>query len=308
MASPRIVLLAATQRGVRFAHRLFELCPEGEFVVCSFPEEPWEPRYLAELEQAVAGAGQRLHITRQFSATELPADGRCDLLIAVSWRYLVKRDAYGRAQRGAFVFHDSLLPKYRGFSPTPWAIINGERETGVTLLDMAESPDTGGIVDQVSVPIGPQDYVETVLGRVTEAYLRVLERNLPALLAGTAPRRVQNEAEATYCCRRRPDDNRIDWHAPAGSVFNLIRACSAPYPGAYCCCEGKRLTIWAADPPDRSRRYVGAVPGRIVERVPGQGVRVLAGDHSLLLRSVQSEGGAVQPADELLSKLAAKLT
>ena len=306
--APRIVLLCATRRGVAFVRRIFTLCPEAGFVVCSFPEEPWEPPFLAELEGVVKAAGQRMIVTRQVATADLFQAGECDLLLAVNWRYLVPREVYARFRRGAFVFHDSLLPRYRGFSPTSWAMINGEPETGVTLFEMVESVDSGRIVDQAAVPIGPEEFIGSVVDRVTAAYLLLLERNLARLLAGTAELRAQNDAEATYTCKRVPDDNRISWPAPAARVFDLIRACSSPYPGAYCFWEGKRLTIWTCDLPDRTRPHVGVVPGRIIERVPGQGVRVLANDFPLLLRKVQLEGGPVVTADELLKSLAQTLT
>ena len=301
MRSPRIILLCATQRGVAFVRRMFVLCPGAEFVVCSFPETPWEPPYLAETEAVVKAAGHRWVVTRQVAGADLFREGECDLLFAVSWRYLVPREVYGRLRRGAFVFHDSLLPSYRGFAPTVWAMVNGEKETGVTLFEMVEEVDSGRIVDQQAVPIGPGDYIGSVVARVTDVYLQLLERNLAALLAGTAPLREQNHAGATYTCKRTPEDNRIDWAAPALAVFNLIRATSAPYTGAFCLWEGKRLTIWNSDPPDLTRRYVGVCAGRIVERVQGRGVRVLAADFTLLIRDVQVVEGPVVSADQLLT-------
>jgi len=308
MKPPRIILLCATQRGVAFVRRIFALCPAAEYVVCSFPETPWEPPFLAAMKELVETAGHRLIVTRQVATADLFRDGEGDLLFAVSWRYLVPEAVYSRLRRGAFVFHDSLLPKYRGFAPTVWAVINGERETGVTLFEMAEAVDSGRIVDQQAVPIGPEEYIGPVVGRVTEVYLQLLDRNLAPLLAGTAPLRAQDEAAATYTCKRSPADGRINWAAPAATIFNLIRASSAPYPGAFCQWEGKKLTVWTSDPPDTSRRYVGALPGRVVERVPGQGVRVLANDCALLVRQVQLEDGPVVPADQLLTGATHSLT
>src|SRR5690606_18388029 len=121
---------------------------------------------------------------------------------------------YERARLGAFVFHDSLLPAYRGFSPTVWAIINGEDNTGVTLFHMADDVDSGDIVAQQRVSIAPDETIADVLENVTQAYLSVLESYLPALMDGSAPRIPQEHEAATYTCKRLPEDNAIDWHAP----------------------------------------------------------------------------------------------
>jgi methionyl-tRNA formyltransferase len=297
---PRIGLLCATRRGVAFAQRLLTLRPDAEVAVCTFPEEPWEPRYVDDLRILLQGPDRHFRVARQVAPADLFAGQPFDLLFAVSWRYILKPEVYGRAQRGAFVFHDSLLPKRCGFAPTPWAIIEGERTTGVTLLEMAEAVDRGRIVDQIAVPIAADEYIDSVLARVTDGYLHLLERHLSALLAGTAPLREQNHAEATYCTKRRPEDNRIAWGAPATTVFNLIRACSTPYPGAFCFRDGKRLTIWQADAAERIPGQAAAPMGQVVERVPGAGARVGTGDGTLLLRTVQLEGGPVVRADELL--------
>lgn len=308
MSAKRILLLCATHRGTAFAKRLFELYPEGDFVVATFRPESWEPDYLPGLEAVAAGAGARLVLTKRIELEKLYGDGAYDLLLAVSWRYRVSREVWSRAALGAYVFHDSLLPKYRGFSPTVWAIINGETVTGVSLIQMVDSVDGGRLIDQERVEIGSTEYIGSVMDRVTAVYIEMLGRTLPLLLDGPTVGQVQDEAKATYGCKRQICDNRINWQEPAGRIYNLIRACAAPYSGAFCSWGERRVMIWSCYPPTDTPAYVGRISGRVVEVLPGHGVRVLAGDHSLLLGEVQVDGGPVTRADLVLTSLTITLT
>src|SRR5262245_35287736 len=247
----RIALLCATRRGLRFLERLAELAPEAELVVFSFREEAYEPPFFDAIREAANARGGRFFESRHVGEEKLRSfweTAEVDLAFVVSWRYLIPPEVYRRPRRGTFVFHDSLLPEYRGFAPTVWALVNGEDHTGVTLFEIAEEMDAGPVVDQKRVPIAPLETIAEVLGRVTGTYLDLLERNLPCLLAGTAPRMPQDHERATYTCRRVPDDNRIDWNQPASAIHNLVRAVSEPYPGAFTDLDGRRLTIWAARP------------------------------------------------------------
>lgn len=115
-----------------------------------------------------------------------------DLMFAVNWRYLIPASVYQKPRQGTFVFHDSLLPTYRGFSPTVWSILNGEAYTGVTLFEIADNIDEGDVVAQQQIAIGPYQSIATVMEQVTEGYLALLEQNLDQLLQGTAPRRPQD--------------------------------------------------------------------------------------------------------------------
>jgi methionyl-tRNA formyltransferase len=231
------------------------------------------------------------------------ANNPVDLMFAVSWRYIIPEKVYERARLGAYVFHDSLLPEYRGFSPTVWAIINGEDHTGVTLLEMAGDYDTGDIIAQSRVPIGPDDTIADTLERVTETYLTLLRTHLPALVSATASRTPQDESRATYTAKLLPEDFRIDWNWPTQRIYNLIRATTAPYAGAYTTLEGQKLTIWSARLLENPRRYVGRVPGRVVEFKADTGAVVLTGDGALLLTQVQPVGGESLPAAAILNKL-----
>lgn len=156
-----------------------------------------------------------------------------DFIFSFYYRHLLTPELLGLATRGALNLHGSLLPKYRGRVPINWAIIHGETETGATLHYMVTQPDAGDIVAQTAVPILPNDTAREVLDKVTVAAELTLNRALPALLAGSAPRIPQNLRHGSYFSGRKPEDGRIDWSSPAVSIHNLVRAVAPPYPGAF---------------------------------------------------------------------------
>lgn len=306
----RIVTLCATRRGYLFVQKLAELAPQSELVVFSFPEEPWEPRFLDDIRELTLARGGRFFETKKVGS---PRWGQfwdstdVDLMFVVSWRFMIPASVYQRPRLGTFVFHDSLLPEYRGFSPTVWAIINGEDHTGVSLFEIADGVDEGDIIAQERVPIGPDDTIAAVMEQVTHTYLDLLEQNLDNLLRGTAPRYPQDHSRATYTTKRLPEDNLIDWSGPTEQAFNLIRATSTPYSGAYTFLDGQKIRVWSAKRLSISRSYIGRIPGRVVEVWPEEGSVVLAGDGSLLLTEVQLEGGEVVCATDVLNRLSQTL-
>ena len=298
--------MCAAERGLRFIRRLRELAPNASLVICSFKEEEWEPPFLDQIRTfaldhdasfiEARDVGARRH-GAFWSTTEV------DLIFAVGWRYIVPPTVYSLARLGAYVFHDSLLPAYRGFSPTVWAMVNGEARTGVSLLVMGEAADAGDLVDQESIDIGATERIAAVMERVTSTYLAILERRLPELIAGTARATPQDHARATYACKRLPDDNRIDWRHPAKQINDLIRAVSEPYPGAWTLIHARRMRIWRAELPLVAQRYIGSVPGRVVGIDSDSGALVLTGDGVLRVSKVQLDGSAdVLPASAVIDR------
>src|SRR6478752_6903645 len=126
------------------------------------------------------------------------AAARPDFIFSFYYRRMLVPALLAAAPRGALNMHGSLLPKYRGRVPVNWAIIHGERETGATLHYMTEKPDNGDIVDQTAVPILPDDTAREVFDKVTVAAEITLDRALPGLIAGTAPRVRQDLAKGKY--------------------------------------------------------------------------------------------------------------
>lgn len=269
--------------------------------VLSFPEHGREPRYFDALRDRASSLGAPFHETRRGDEPHVAPLWKepFDAALLVHWRYLLPAERLSSAVHGAFVIHDSLLPRYRGFSPTVWALVHGDSRAGATLFRLEQEVDAGPIVDQVEVPVGRDDTISDVMPRVTAAYVELVLRNLDAILEGHATLTPQDHGAATRARRRTPEDNRIDWSAGTESIRNLIRAIGRPYPGAYCRIGDRKITIWKArDVPDGVSPAPGA--GDLVEVRPG-GVVVRTGDGALLVEEVQIEGEPPRPAAEALA-------
>lgn len=300
-----ICIFVATERGYRFLKKVASLVPAAQFIVFSFREEPFEPPFLDNirgLTESLKGTFVEARNAGNVKLESFWAATPVDLMLCASWRYMIPAHVYQRAKRGAFVFHDSLLPAYRGFSPTVWALVNGESRTGVTLFEIAEQVDSGDIIDQQELQIAENETITSLLERVTGVYLDLIERNLERLLNGSAPRTKQDESRATYTCKRVLADNRIDWRTHEQQIFNLIRASTRPYPGAFCFYQGQEIKIWGAER-TKHRRYVGSRPGRVVEVWPERGSVVQTGNGVLLLTEVQVGAGEPRCAAAVLRSL-----
>ena len=166
-----------------------------------------------------------------------------DFVFSFYYRRMLSPAILAAAQRGAYNMHGSLLPKYRGRAPVNWAVLHGELDTGATLHRMTAKPDAGGIVDQMAVPILPDDSAIDVFRKVTVASELVLDRALPRIVDGTAKETPQDLAKGGYFGGRKPADGRIDWSRGAAEIHNLVRAVAPPYPGAFTELAGHRLAL-----------------------------------------------------------------
>jgi len=145
--------------------------------------------------------------------------------------------------RGAFNLHGSLLPKYRGRVPVNWAIINGEKETGVSLHRMEIRPDAGNLLAQAAVAILRNDTAHAVFQKLTCAAENLLIEVLPEMLEGRIIEMPLDLEQGSYFSGRKPEDGLINWHLTAEEIHNLIRAVAPPYPGAFFHHEPHRVEI-----------------------------------------------------------------
>lgn len=269
MINPRVLVFAYHDVGYECLRLLFE---RGVRIVGVFThaDDPEENIWFRSVASLARDHGVPVFAPESINSHEWIARIRelaPDLIFSFYYRHLIAPEILQLAALGAYNMHGSLLPKYRGRAPINWAVLHGEPETGATLHVMERRPDTGAIIDQEVVPIAPEATAREVYARVTAAARTILERQLKDLLVGRAPRREQDEARATYFSGRRPEDGRIDWKQDARSIFNLVRAVTHPYHGAFTDIDHKRLYIWWARPiacePSRPGEVLSSVPLRV---------------------------------------------
>jgi methionyl-tRNA formyltransferase len=306
----KVALLCAGEIGYRCLRRVSESRAARLAAVFTYRVEPPQEEYLEKTVELARSRGARAYDVASVGQEKFRAALESldlDLLIAVKWRTMIPQSVIDSARGGLVVFHASLLPKYRGFAPVNWPLINGERETGVTMFYAAAEVDSGDIIEQRARAITDEDDAGTIDAWLNETVEAMLEENLPRLASGDAPRVPQDHAQATYAVWRDPEDGRIDWSMPTRAVFNLIRGLTSPYPGAYSLLEGRKLVIWSAELEREPRTYVGRNPGKVERIIPGEGVNVLTGDGTLRLKRVQLEGDEPRRADEVIRRLKTRL-
>jgi methionyl-tRNA formyltransferase len=207
-----------------------------------------------------------------------------DLILSVYYRHMIGTKILALPRLGAWNMHGSLLPKYRGRAPINWAILHGETRLGMTLHRMVKSADAGAVVDQEGVEIGARDTAEQAFRKVLPCARRVLARQIDALLAGTAKETAQDESQVTYFGGRKPEDGRINWTQSSAQIFNLIRAVTDPYPGAFADVGPARLMVWWAELESAAARGKRGKPGEILSADP---LVVATGDGAVELTRVE---------------------
>src|SRR6202046_3947153 len=222
------------------------------------------------------------------------------IIYSFSYRHLIPETVLELAPLGAYNLHPSLLPTYRGRAPVNWVLVNGEREAGVTLHHMVARADAGDIVGQRSAAIDDSDNALTLYRKLVPLGVELIDELHPKIVAGTAPRQKMDIAKGSYFRRRKPDDGRIDWRWPARRIFNLVRAVTHPYPGAFCFVGGRKLLVWEAKIGAESGS-LGA-PGRVVRKMADGALEIAAGDGSVIVKVVQFEDGVEGVAREALSQ------
>jgi UDP-4-amino-4-deoxy-L-arabinose formyltransferase/UDP-glucuronic acid dehydrogenase (UDP-4-keto-hexauronic acid decarboxylating) len=167
-----------------------------------------------------------------------------DIIFSFYYRNLVKKPVLDIPRAGCMNLHGSLLPKYRGRCPINWVLVNGEKETGITLHYMTPRPDDGDIVAQKKINITQDDTARSLSDKAARAASVMLDEILPRIKDGTAPRKPQDHSIATYYGGRRPEDGEIDWTAGATNIRNLVRAVTRPYPGAFSYVADEKCLFW----------------------------------------------------------------
>lgn len=249
---------------------------------------------LTELAQSSGIPVLHVHNVNEPAAVAWIRQKSPDLLLVVGWTQLVKPELLRVPKFACLGFHASLLPKSRGRAPVNWAIINGETETGNTMIVLEPEADSGDIVAQRRIPITDEDDCCTIYQKVGETEADMLDEVLPLIQRGILPRRKQDESQATVMPKRRPEDGIVDWNRPTRAIYNWVRALTHPYPGAFTFLNGEKVWIWAARIDGNPIGHASSSPGEVV--LDSQGWPwVSTADGWIRLVSVQREGGPESP-------------
>ncbi|MHA7819593.1 MAG: methionyl-tRNA formyltransferase [Erythrobacter sp.] len=209
-----------------------------------------------------------------------------DYIYIVGWSQICGPEFMALAPDRAIGYHPTALPRMRGRAAQPWTILNDEKITGGSLFWVDDGVDTGDILEQRFFHVSPRETARTLYDKHMAALDAMIRASLASLGTGSPPRMKQDEACATYAARRRPEDGRIDWAAPARDIDRLVRAVTRPYPGAFTTYAGKRLVIWSAEFTAEHNHH--GVIGQVVG-VNGDGFDVMTGDGLLHVTDWEGE-------------------
>ncbi len=222
-----------------------------------------------------------------------------DLIVVAAYGHILPPAILELPRFGCINVHTSLLPKYRGAAPIQWAILNGESETGVTIMKMDAGMDTGPILAQAATPIRTEDNAQTLHDRLAGLGAELLVATLPEYVCGKIPARPQPAEGVSSAPKLNKQDGRIDWGQPAQAIGNRIRAFT-PWPGAFtflpAAPQPHLLKLWRAEVVEGA----AAAPGTILQSGKS-GLVVACGQGALVIRELQREGSRRLAAPEFLA-------
>ncbi|MGF6553633.1 UDP-4-amino-4-deoxy-L-arabinose formyltransferase/UDP-glucuronic acid dehydrogenase (UDP-4-keto-hexauronic acid decarboxylating) [Pseudomonas sp. S30_BP2TU TE3576] len=269
--------------------------------VFTHADDPKENAFYGSVAQLCARHGIAVHAPEDANHPlwiERIAKLDPDYIFSFYYRNLLSEPLLATARKGAFNLHGSLLPRYRGRAPANWVLVNGETETGVTLHRMVKRADAGAIVAQQKVAIERSDTALSLHGKLRAAAFDLLRDTLPALLQGKVSETLQDESKATVFGRRTPADGKLVWAKPAEELFNLVRAVTQPYPGAFCAVGEHKLIVWSAEV---AKGNEGQAPGRVISVDP---LRIACGEDSLIINAGQrNDNGLYLSGPQLANEL-----
>lgn len=218
-----------------------------------------------------------------------------ELTVVAAYGQILPEDVLNVPTLGSVNVHASILPKYRGAAPINRAILDGETETGVTIMHMAKKLDAGDIIHIRTTPIGPDEDAEQLFARLAELGAQALSETLPKLADGSAPRIAQNDADSTYAAMLSREMSPIDWNKSAETVVNQVRGL-VPWPCATMELDGKTAKVWHALRGGETKDAAGTL------RASKRGIECACGDGKcVVVTELQSEGGKRMAASAWLN-------
>lgn len=225
-----------------------------------------------------------------------------DLIVTAAFGQLLPKSLLDAPKHKAINVHASLLPKYRGGAPIHYAVMNGEKKTGITIMYMAEKLDAGNIISQDEVEVLENDTVGEVHDKLATLGTELLKKTLPTIFNGTNDSIVQDDSLATFASNISREDERIDWTKDAQTIHNHIRGLS-PWPVAYTTMDGKNLKLWRSEIVEN----VKGEPGEIIETTKDAIIVATGSEDGVALTEIQLAGKKRVKTRDYISGLQSKI-
>jgi len=211
-----------------------------------------------------------------------------DLFIVIAYGQILSQKILDIPKIFSINIHASLLPKYRGAAPINWAIIKGEKTTGITVIKMTKEMDAGPIIQQKEIEINNDDTSITLEDKLSHFAAQLLLATLSSIEDNNYNLMPQDKNNVSFAPKLKKEDGRIDWNKPACDIYNLIRGCIS-WPGAFSYYNGKLLKIYKAKASFCVPEFLSSVAGKIIS-VSKEGIVVATGKDNLIIEELQIEG------------------
>lgn len=300
----KVGLFLATYKGFSVIEELINTGHRDNIgFVCSFKETNVTRSYYEDIKNLCAKEK-----IEYFDWTSIKADIKeyCQKMcvntaFAISWKYMLPLDLNDVMDYPLMIFHDSLLPKYRGFAPTPTAIMCGESTLGLSLIAAEEEVDRGNIILQKTYQISDDENVLDAINKQSKLYASMLIELLDNYQQMDLTGVPQDESEATYSIWRDVEDCRIDWNKSSREIINMVRALSDPYPGAFSEIDGRKVIIDRCEMVE-DLTFAIRQPGKIWE-MKNNSVVVICGTGMLRITAAHDTDGNEFVFDRLRKRL-----
>jgi len=241
----KIFLFGATKKGFKVLQKFVTCFLDDLGAVCSFKETFVRENYYDAIAELCHKNNVPFFEWKTLRSSLLPTIESMKIthIILVGWRFLLPTVINQYLDTKMIVYHDSLLPRFRGFAPLPTAIIRGEKEVGFSVLFAEDEMDTGDIIMQKRFFVDDDMYIGDVIEMIAQGYADSLGEFLELLRRGNVNGTPQDHSKATYSIWRDISDMEIDWNQDAITIYNFIRALGSPYLGAYTYMDNKKIII-----------------------------------------------------------------
>jgi len=303
-AAPRLLWLLNTEKGLAVLKTLAAEARQSIGLVSTYTDPNVREDFAAQIT-AFCRAEGLAHVpwrNLRSSCRALLEEHGVNGMVAVGWQYLIAEDNWSGLPYKLIVFHDSLLPRYRGFAPLATGLIKGETEFGLSVIYAGAAIDDGPILLQEKTHLGEEVYIQQAISRLSQLYCAAALRLVQGLAAGELVARPQDEDKATYSIWRNADDCAIDWRCAARQIYNLIRAVGPPYPGAFSHLDGKRVNVLRSELVDDDPQFEIRDVGKVWKIEQGRPVVVCGVGLLRLSELVDDNGASLLPFAKLRSR------